>query len=266
MFKGKAIYQPWGRAGEYSEWACNIYNGCLGGCKYCFNKTGRFKKVLGGDVPTLKKAFKDEADFKKVFLKEVEMNLRELRYSGLFFNFTSDVFGCNADLFRWAIHNAFLMNVPVKILTKQTQWITTEFLSLFEGNEKEIAFGFTLTGMDDQEPGCDPNIFRVTKLGHLHQLGFRTWASFEPIIDFSRSMEMFRASLGYCDHYKFGLLKEDKPGMKLLEMFFYDVNDYLFKRDEISVYLKDSIINYLGWDREKLPRKYVGSDFNIFNT
>jgi len=26
-FKGKAIYQPAGKAAEYSQWACNFYTG-----------------------------------------------------------------------------------------------------------------------------------------------------------------------------------------------------------------------------------------------
>ncbi|KAA6320448.1 hypothetical protein EZS27_029784 [termite gut metagenome] len=35
-FNGKAIYNPSGKAGEYSYWACNFYNGCSNGCTYCY--------------------------------------------------------------------------------------------------------------------------------------------------------------------------------------------------------------------------------------
>ena len=32
----KVIYNPKGRAAEYSTYAVNVYNGCNFGCKYCF--------------------------------------------------------------------------------------------------------------------------------------------------------------------------------------------------------------------------------------
>ena len=32
----QVVYQPKGRALEYSELACNLYMGCTHGCKYCF--------------------------------------------------------------------------------------------------------------------------------------------------------------------------------------------------------------------------------------
>lgn len=39
-FNGKAIYNPKGKAGEYSEWACNFYTGCSNNCQYCYCKRG----------------------------------------------------------------------------------------------------------------------------------------------------------------------------------------------------------------------------------
>ena len=54
-FNGLVIYNPSGRAGEYSYWAANFYVGCSNGCTYCYLKKGRGKKVLGGDTAELKK-------------------------------------------------------------------------------------------------------------------------------------------------------------------------------------------------------------------
>ncbi len=59
-FKGKAIYNPSGKAGEYSYWACNFYVGCSNGCEYCYCKKGILSGVMGQDKPQLKKCFKDE--------------------------------------------------------------------------------------------------------------------------------------------------------------------------------------------------------------
>lgn len=33
MKKGKAIYKPAGKAGEYAKYACNFYVGCSNDCK-----------------------------------------------------------------------------------------------------------------------------------------------------------------------------------------------------------------------------------------
>lgn len=63
MSQSKAIYNPSGKAGEYSSWACNFHVGCSNGCEYCYLKKGRGKAVLGGDTPMLKKCFRDVTAF-----------------------------------------------------------------------------------------------------------------------------------------------------------------------------------------------------------
>ena len=89
----KIIYQPAGRAQEYAKWAANFYNGCSGRCTYCYNRTGITAKVLGGDKPELKKSLLHPSKALKIFEKEVEVSLMELRKHGLFFNFVSDQIG-----------------------------------------------------------------------------------------------------------------------------------------------------------------------------
>ena len=51
----KCIYKPEGKAGEYSEWACNLYNGCTNECDYCYLKRGITQAVLGVSTPVVKK-------------------------------------------------------------------------------------------------------------------------------------------------------------------------------------------------------------------
>ena len=38
------IYEPKGRAREYSPLACNLYMGCTHGCKYCYAPACMHKK------------------------------------------------------------------------------------------------------------------------------------------------------------------------------------------------------------------------------
>ena len=89
-FKGKAIYNPSGKAGEYSQWACNFYVGCSNNCTYCYCKKGILAGAMGQNKPQLKKCFKDETHAIEIFKKEVESNLSELQKHGLFFSFTTD--------------------------------------------------------------------------------------------------------------------------------------------------------------------------------
>lgn len=56
-FNGKAIYNPSGKAGEYSDWACNFYTGCSNNCDYCYCKKGVMSHVWS-DTPKLKKCFR----------------------------------------------------------------------------------------------------------------------------------------------------------------------------------------------------------------
>lgn len=53
-FHGKAIYEPSGKTAEYSNWACNLYNGCPHSCTYCFNDHNIMAGTLGGNIVSLK--------------------------------------------------------------------------------------------------------------------------------------------------------------------------------------------------------------------
>jgi len=189
-----AIYQPKGKAQEYAKWACNLYIGCSCGCHYCFNKHGRFAKTMGGNVPTLKKCFRDERHALEVFEKELLDNLSELQEHGLFFSFSTDP--CLPETWPLtcrAINMCRRYDVPFKILTKRTDWLIDEFIHELKTNgtiwnrepkQHLWAFGFTLTGHDELEPGASTNAERIEAIKKLHNSGFKTFASIEPIIDF----------------------------------------------------------------------------------
>jgi DNA repair photolyase len=259
MFHGKAIYQPAGKAGEYSQWAANFYNGCSAKCEYCYNRHGRSAKILGGDKPTLKKSLVDESTALEIFKKELNQNLPELRKHGLFFNFVSDP--ClkeTIELNYLAILECDIRNVPVKILTKQTWWLKECEEELFN-LPKNIVIGFTLTGHDELEPGAATNAERIEAMKKLHDAGFKTWASIEPIIDFQSSLKMIDESKEYCDFYKIGLKSGGKYIKSELEIFIMNVHGCLYQ----PIYWKDYLLKAAGIDRESLPSNCVTRDFNL---
>lgn len=268
-FKGKAIYNPSGKVGEYSYWACNFYVGCSNGCKYCYLKKGIGKSVLGGDKPTLKKCFKDEDDALEIFGKELLQNVEELRKHGLFFTFTSDpMLPETINLTKMACSRCVRNDVPIKILTKRIEF-ADKFIALAKSDKangkrtdwiKLYAIGFTLTGHDGIEPNASTNAERIEAMRKLHEAGFRTWASIEPIIDLQSSMQMIEQTIGFCDLYKIGLESGKKLPKEELRMFSGRVN-ILGNRHGFKVYWKDSVTKITG---KMISDTVVGRDYNMF--
>ena len=266
--KGKVIYQPQGKAKEYAEWACNFYTGCSNNCDYCYCKRGVLGHVWSTE-PKLKKCFREEGDAVYVFGKEVNANISELRRTGILFSFTTDpLLPETRDLTFMAVETAVHLGVPVKVLTKRADWVGefTVSCSMDPLHRSEwrhlVAFGFTLTGMDEKEPGASSNWERIDAMRKLHEMGFKTFASIEPVLRIDASYAMINAISCWCDLIMVGLLsgkKEyDKDGVSFLyEMIRQDNRGSRF-------YLKDSFVEYIGLDRKTLPDQFVTSDYNMF--
>ena len=285
-FKGKAIYNPAGRAGEYSYWACNFYKGCSNGCTYCYLKKGVLNHCLGGNEPELKACFKYPDHAIEVFQNELIDNRAELQKHGLFFTFTSDPFlEKTIDLTVRAIDICMANKVPVKLLTKRADWIEGYFTAngqfcpfpylVKHEYHSQIAFGFTLTGHDELEPGASTNAERIEAMRKLHDAGFKTFASIEPVIDFKSSLKMIKESRYYCDLFKIGLESGKKYHkdelinfiLSVMELFFlFDANKLEGGRIlDFKIYFKDSLLKQAGIQREKLHKAIcVTRDYNIF--
>lgn len=278
-FKGKAIYQPAGKAAEYSEWACNFYVGCSGGCTYCYLKKGRGSAILGGTKPKLKACFRNESHAIEIFYKEINQNLEELRANGLFFSFTTDPMLLETiDLTLDAMFLAIKNDIPVKVLTKNGNFVNytvfSQYFPLSRPNLRPklryivhtkslVSFGFTLTGHDGLEPGTSTNQERIEAMRKLHDYGFKTFASIEPVIDFESSLQMIDATKDFCDLYKIGLesgKEKDYHYLKYLNLFIHQI----LKRYSLNkVYFKDSILKAARINREDLPSNCVNRDFKL---
>lgn len=261
-FDGKAIYNPKGKAGEYSKWACNFHTGCSNNCDYCYCKKGFLGRTW--DIqPRLKKCFVDELDAFNVFKKELQLNISELRKDGLFFTFTSDPMLPGTKEFIWdCVCEAVRNDIPVQLLTKRADFIDS---AIKEYQHKDmVAFGFTLTGCDEFEPGASSNADRIKAMQTLKSLGYRTFASIEPIINPDASMAVINASYEFCDLFKVGVLSGKKD---------YDKKDISFMLEQIidlakqgvRFYLKESFVEFISLDRTALREGFVSVDFNLHN-
>jgi hypothetical protein len=120
------------------------------------------------------------------------------------------------------------------------------------------SFGFTLTGQSHAF-----NTERIIQaMKQLHDAGFSTWASVEPIVDFESAFDMIRKSIPFCDHYEIGLLSGKKYDKEKLRDFvraivFNNNNTPEFMGSDATFYFKDSLLSAAGIDRKNLPENCV---------
>lgn len=265
------IYEPKGAAGEYAKYAVNFYNGCSNRCAYCYNRKGVAAKVLGQDVPVLKKAILDEWEKARkagsdmsagdvaynMFCKDIEVCGDELRKHELFFNFVSDPMLDETHVLNGlCIEQCIKEGIPVRVLTKagnitseEVWWILHCSGADGEDVRKYLTVGFTLTGCDELEPGADSNMERIRAMKSIHSVGIRTWASIEPVIDLKKSARMILDSLPYCDEYRIGLLSgkknytpdEVKEWKKMLENVFAFFDKKLVWKKSVMEYINKAL-------------------------
>lgn len=212
IINGKALYTPKGAAMEYGRIGCNFYTGCPHECEYCYLKRGITGKALGGTEVLLKKCFKDEADAAHILRNELDKHLEQCQRYGIFLSFTTDpMIDETRELTSIAISEATVRDIPVWVLTKCSTFIYDEcnFMAWMDAinpiYRDRIHFGFTLTGRDDMEPKANTNQDRIMAMRRMHLMGFSTFASIEPVIDWQSAERVVREAMTWCDNFKLGL-------------------------------------------------------------
>ena len=213
------IYQPTGRAREYSPLALNLYKGCTHGCQYCY-------------VPRMFKKWNKDYDHAQCTpsfnAKEVEKYAA--KYQGIdrqiLLSFTGDPY-CGID--NTPTHEALeILNRyqhHVAILTKGGTRCLKD-IDLFKKFGNRIKVGATLTFDNDEdslkwEPGGALPADRLSMLRELHNQGITTWASFEPVVIPEQSLTLLSmvATLGYVDHVKIGKLNNYQGSIFYINRF-----------------------------------------------
>lgn len=245
---GKALYSTKGAAREYGRIGCNFYVGCPHGCTYCYLKRGAPSKYLGGTEVKLKKCFISEEDAAITFLLELYKWEKECQKYGIFLSFTTDpLMEETRSLTLKAIIRATVRDIPVYILTKDATFIYDDyFMAWLEDMNilyrDRIHFGFTLTGHDDMEPHASHNQDRIMAMRRMYLMGYSTFASIEPVIDWQSAKDVIGKSLPWCQHYKIGLHSGVKKDYYDPNESFYAVSEIIgmASKHERTVYLKES--------------------------
>lgn len=204
----RAIYAANGKAREYSELACNLYNGCSHGCTYCYNR------LLCGKWghPDF-----DNPKPREGIIDALERDAWRRQHGGeqrpIFLCFTCDPYqpiDSEHQLTRLAIKILHKHDLPVMLLTKGGGRALRDFDLL---RDKDW-FGVTLTFDNDAdsqkwEPRAELPADRIATLWEAQMAGIKTWVSLEPIIDPDQTIALIKATAAFVDHYKVGKLNHD---------------------------------------------------------
>ncbi|NDV46124.1 hypothetical protein D0T49_03595 [Paludibacter sp. 221] len=270
-FKGKAIYNPAGPAGEYSRWACNFYMGCSNDCDYCYCKEYPLG-IYWSTSPTLKRMLVNPNRAIEIFTYELLKNKEELQKYGLFFSFTTDPM--LTETIKLTLNAALICldnDVPVKILTKRADFLESESWLYFSAKymtslrKKNVAIGFTLTGHDEREPNASSNAERIAAMRQLYEMGFKTFSSVEPIITFEKAKQVIEQTMDCCHLHQIGLMDKGKE-YNYGEL--YDFINWLIRSKDGfvgKIFLKHSVMKKLDITLGHLPFTFVGKKYNLFN-
>jgi DNA repair photolyase len=206
------IYEPKGKAREYSPLALNIYGGgCDHGCGYCY--CANMGRAFGR--PWTNTATPRDMSG---LAREAAKARRQILLS-----FVGDPY-CAAEETHRRTRKALTIlrdaGCSVAILTKGGTRCLAD-MDLFTGwPGGRIKVGATLTMFGNErsaewEPGAATPIDRIAALRDLHRSGVKTWASIEPVIYPLDSLEMIAASLTYVDAYKVGKWNHDPRADKI---------------------------------------------------
>lgn len=227
----RPIYKPKGRAGEYGDYAINIYTGCTHGCTYCYARdmAKRFGTVDG---------WKDVKP-REGIIEAVKEQLTGMKGQGKLIHlcFTCDPYPADVDTTptRQIIRAIKESGNHVQILTKSGARAIRDF-DLLDENDW---FGVTITGADkSMEPNADRAEDNFIELVKAHHMGIKTWVSFEPVIAPKAVLKWIEQTY-FADKIKIGKLNHRKSDVDW-KAFGKDC-EALCRRLHLNYYIKDDL-------------------------
>ena len=225
------IYTPKGAAREYGELALNIYSGCPHRCPYCFAPL-----VLHRDRET----FHSTVEPKHRIVERVREQVERSGMSGqtVHLCFTCDPypFGCDSTPTREIIRILKESGNHVQILTKGDG---RRDFDLLDG---EDWYGITFDGNYIPPYGYYPE-GRFANLRMAHQMGIKTWVSFEPVLYADGVLSAIEnlKTFYYADKIKIGKLNYFQPPKPIDWAAFGREAESLCQRLGLDYYIKDSL-------------------------
>lgn len=246
------IYKPKGRAGEYADWAANLYIGCQHHCAYCY----------GADVLRMsKEKFDFDVHPKRDVVAKIEASARALAKRGeslnVLLSFVCDDYqplDAKTNITRDVIKALHANGHAFTILTKGGTRALRD-IDLYGDGDK---FACTLTCLDvgeslKWEPGAATPHDRLYALKTFHDAGVETWVSLEPVINPAWTLELIRLTHDMVDLYKVGKMNYVNKLPEHLQGEVSNVDWHKFAVDVTTLlkelgkqnYIKDDLKAYL---------------------
>lgn len=234
------IYEPKGRALEYSFLAINHYLGCSHGCRYCY--ASKMMKRFGRDF--------DNPSYSSNFIKRLKSDSMKYQNTNklVLLSFTTDPYqqiDVEFSLTREVIKILTSNSISFQILTKGG----TRAIKDFDLYGKNDAFATTLTFLDKEqslyyEPSAAVPEDRISAIVCAKSKNINTWVSLEPVIDPLQSLDIIKETHSFVDLYKIGKLNHVSSninwrdfGIKAIELCNKYNKKYYIKHDlSLSLY------------------------------
>ena len=202
------IYEPKGKALEYSPLAANLYRGCSHGCEYCYVPGIPPYKF----IENARKAFYTDPAPRKDILKLLERDAKRMAGDPrkILLSFTSDPYQPierKYQITRQALKIMAKYNLSPQILTKAGLWAVMRDADVLI--KSWCIWASTLTTDDEEEsllwePYAAVPEDRIAALEYAHSVGLETWVSFEPVINPDAVIRMVHRTYDFVDLYKVG--------------------------------------------------------------
>ena len=233
------IYEPSGKAKEYSPLALNLYNGCSHGCTYCYAP-----RCLHKTPENFRLAPMPRTGIIEQLKKDVKKFVGDTR--PILMCFTGDPYvpvEATYKITRQAIEIMGEAGLKMKVLTKNGQ-LATRDCDLFKKYGVEV--GQTIIFADDSlrqiyEPGASSIQSRFDAVRFFYQQGIKTWVSVEPVIYEFQALSVIDQLNPFVDHWKIGKLNHDTQREKEINWTKYLWDALNAVHPDSSYYVKDGI-------------------------
>ena len=235
------IYEPAGRAREYSPLALNYFNGCDHGCKYCY---------VPAMMNRFNSAYQHDSVISPTEFSKLKLSAKKMHGCGkqILLSFTGDPY-CNAENgeTRQVLEILNSFGHKVAILTKNPEKALKDLDVILKFGDR-IKVGSTLTFSNEHdskewESGAASPQSRIAGLRKFAEAGVKTWASFEPVIIPQQSLDCLLSISGFIDHVRIGKLNNYKGLDKKIDwaMFIFDVVR-ICKTNKVPFYIKKDLL------------------------
>jgi len=254
-----SIYEPKGRAREYSPLALNYFKGCDHGCKYCYvpPMMARFNSNYNHII------VKNDVDYKSIEKSAIKMRGIDKQ---ILLSFTTDPYTLSENgETRRVLEILNFYGHKVAILTKSGNKVLRD-IDIYKKFGDRIKIGQSLTFDNDMdsrkwEPKAALPKKRVEALYILAQEGIKTWASFEPVIITEQSLNLLRQIATFIDHVKIGKINNYKDIDKKIDWADFiddavricrEMNINFYIKKDLAIFKNGTVLNSCELDQDYL--------------